>query len=115
MYYLFKVIISAIVVVLVSEVAKRSSIWGALLAALPLTSLLAITWMWTEKVEISKITNLSSSIFWLVLPSLLFFIIFPVLLKKGVYFWFSFIISSVITILAYIALTKILNHFGIKL
>ena len=115
MYYLFKVGISAIVIVIVSEVAKRSSIFGALVAALPLTSLLAIIWMWAEKTEISKIAGLSSSIFWLVIPSLLFFVIFPILLNKGIQFWVSFSIASIATIGTYFLLTHILKIIGIKI
>ena len=107
-FYAVKVIISAIVIVTVSELAKHSSLFGALVASLPLTSLLAIIWMRIEKVEVSKITDLSQSIFWLVIPSLSFFFLFPVLLNHGLKFWTGFGLSSVITISVYFILIWIL-------
>lgn len=110
MYYLFKILISASIVVIVSEVAKRSSVFGALIASLPLTSLLAIIWMKIEKVEIIKISELSYNIFWLVIPSLLFFILFPILLNSGIKFWLSFLISTVSTIAIYFVITMILKN-----
>lgn len=115
MYYVVKIAISACVIVVVSEVAKRNSLIGALIAALPLTSLLAIIWMWAEKTDVSKIAELSSSIFWLVIPSLLFFVLFPALLNRGLHFWLSFGISAVGTIALYLILARLLQNFGIEL
>ncbi len=115
MYYLIKLAVSAVIIVLVSEVAKRSSLFGALIAALPLTSLLAIFWMKMEKTEVSTISSLSYAIFWLVIPSLLFFLIFPILLNKGIAFWLSFTVASVSTTAAYLLLVRILKLFGIEL
>jgi hypothetical protein len=103
-YYMLKVIISVIVIISVSEIAKRSSVFGALIAALPLTSLLAIIWMRVEKVEIQKIAELSLSIFWLVLPSLAFFLAFPLFLHKGIPFWASLGLSATLTTAIYVVL-----------
>ena len=69
MYYLLKVIISAGLIVLVSEVSKRSSFIGAIFASIPLVSFLAILWMYFETKDTGKIAELSIDIFWLVLPS----------------------------------------------
>jgi predicted permease len=115
LYYALKVIISAAVIVAVSEVAKRSSLFGALIAALPLTSLLAIIWLRMEKVELQKITELSRSIFWLVLPSLFFFLLFPLLLNHGMKFWSGFGISAGITVLVYFILIWVLRAFNIHI
>lgn len=115
LYYIAKTGVSALVIVTVSEVAKRSSLFGALIAALPLTSLMAFVWMWAEKTEISEIAELSTSIFWLVIPSLLFFIIFPVLIHKGFSFWMSFALSSSVTMIAYALLSGLLKIFRFHL
>jgi predicted permease len=96
----------------VSEIAKRSSVFGALIAALPLTSLLAIIWMRVEKVETQKIAELSRSIFWLVLPSLAFFLVFPLLLQKGIPFWASLGLSATLTIALYFMLLWFLKAFN---
>ncbi|MBI9096299.1 MAG: DUF3147 family protein [Sphaerochaeta sp.] len=114
-YYLVKVGISAIVIVIVSEVAKRSSFFGALIASLPLTSLLAILWLHFEKTKLDKIANLSQSIFWLVLPSLVFFLLFPALLTRGIQFWPSLSISTTATIIMYFVLIWVLRFFSIPL
>lgn len=102
-------------IVAVSEVAKRSSLFGALIASLPLTSLLAILWMRFDKVEIEKITGLSQSIFWLVIPSLFFFILFPFLINRGLSFWSGFGISTAITIAIYFILIRVLRFFNISI
>lgn len=114
-YYILKVALSAVVIVSVSEVAKRSSLFGALIAALPLTSLLAILWMYVEKVETEKIAQLSRSIFWLVLPSLVFFLAFPYLLHRGLHFWVSFVLSVTMTIGIYFLLLWILKAYNISI
>lgn len=68
--FAIKVIFTVVVVVAVSEIAKRSSFWGALLASLPLTSLLAFIWLYVDTGDAQGVANLSQGIFWLVLPSL---------------------------------------------
>ncbi len=114
-YYILKVGISAIVIVMVSEVAKHSSFFGALIASIPLTSLLAILWLYFEKAKLEEIAKLSSSIFWLVLPSLVFFLLFPTLLNRGMQFWASLSISSTVTIIMYFVLVWVLKLFSIPI
>jgi len=94
MYYALKVLISAALIVLISEISKRSTLLGAVLASVPLVSFLAILWMYRETKDTAKIAALSTEIFWLVLPSLLFFILFPLLLKRAVNFYLAFAVSS---------------------
>lgn len=86
MYFAVKVFLSALIVAGVSELARRYSVWAALLASLPLTSILAFCWIYYEKRDTAQIMALSYSIFWLVLPSLLLFILFPLLLNAGMKF-----------------------------
>ncbi|MDD1611063.1 MAG: DUF3147 family protein [Methylococcaceae bacterium] len=114
-YYALKLIVSALIIVAVSEIAKRNSGVGALLASLPLTTLLAVIWMRIESVPSLQIAELVEQVFWLVLPSLLFFIIFPLLLKQGMDFWLSLFLASTTTITAYLVLLPILRRFGVNL
>ena len=81
MLYIIKVLISALLIVAVSEVSKRSGLLGALLASLPLVSLLGILWLYWDTKNVQKAAELSTGIFWLVIPSLSFFALFPLLLK----------------------------------
>jgi hypothetical protein len=114
-YYALKLIVSALIIVAVSEIAKRNTGIGALLASLPLTTLLAVIWMQIEGSPTVQIAELVEQIFWLVLPSLLFFIIFPLLLKQDMNFWLSLFLASTTTITAYLVLLPILRRFGVHL
>lgn len=82
MYYFLKVLVSSVIIVLISEISKRSSMAGSILASIPLLSLMAFIWIYIETKDIQKISALSTGIFWLVIPSLLLFIILPFLLKN---------------------------------
>jgi hypothetical protein len=115
LYYTIKFCISALIIVLISEIAKRHSGFAALLAALPLTSLLAMIWMYLDEVEVDQIAEFSSQIAWLVLPSLLFFLFFPVLIKQGLGFWFSLGLSATATITGYLLLLPMLRRLGVQL
>ncbi|MCX7106358.1 MAG: DUF3147 family protein [Methylococcales bacterium] len=115
LYYTLKFCISALIIVLISEIAKRHSVFAALMAALPLTSLLAMIWMHFDGVESTQIAMLSGQIFWLVLPSLLFFILFPVLIKQGFGFWLSLGLSVTATVTGYLLLLPLLRRLGVQL
>lgn len=110
MYYVIKVLVSAALIVLVSEISKRSTILGAVLASIPLVSFLAILWIYHETKDTARIATLSTEIFWLVLPSLVFFILFPVLLKRAMNFYLAFAISTLVMVGCYF-----ITHWLIKL
>ena len=114
-YYLSKAVISALLIVAISEISKRSSLLGALLASIPLVSVMAILWIYIDTKDIEKISQLSTSIFWLVLPSLALFIALPLLLKQGVDFYLSLFIAIAITASCYAVMVFILNYYNIKL
>lgn len=112
-YYALKFIISALLVVGISEIAKRSTGFAALLASLPLTSLLAFVWLHIEDSPPERIAELSSQIFWLVLPSLLLFLLLPLLLRHGLSFWLSLGLSVAATAGGYLALFAVLRRLGV--
>lgn len=105
-FFLTKVFTSALLIALISEISKRSSVWAATLASLPLVSVLSFVWIYLESKNTSLITELSKDIVWLVLPSLAFFLVLPALLSRGLNFWLSICISSVTTMLAYAVTLK---------
>jgi len=114
-YTIIKVIITSLLIVAISELSKRSSLIGAFLASLPLTSVLAMLWLYTDTKDVTKVSDLASSIFWLVIPSLAFFISLPLLLKKGIPFYLSMGLSMAVTAGVYFIMITILMRFGIKL
>jgi hypothetical protein len=101
--------------VIISEIAKRSTLVGAILASIPLVSVLAMVWLYIDTKDIDKISNLATSVFWLVLPSLALFVSLPLLLKQGINFYISLGISIVITVGCYFLMISVLNHYGVKL
>lgn len=114
-YYLTKIAITTLLIVLISEIAKRSSFIAALLASIPLVSVLAMIWLYAETKDIEKVSSLATSVFWLVIPSLALFIALPLLLKQGLNFYLSIGIAILITIGCYGIMVYLLNYFGIKL
>jgi hypothetical protein len=111
--YIIKVTITAVVVVAVAEIAKRSPVWAGLLASLPLTSLLAFVWLYRDTGEPERVVALAQSIFWLVLPSLVLFITLPLLLREGWGFWASLASSCGATAAAYLAMIWVLGRLGV--
>jgi hypothetical protein len=114
-YNIIKVLLSAVTIVVISEISKRSTLAGSILASVPIVSLLAFIWIYLDTKNTAKIAELSQGIFWLVIPSLLFFILFPILLKKNVEFWLSLGVSLVVMILGYFAMLFLLKKFGINI
>jgi hypothetical protein len=108
--YVTKVALPSVLVVGVSGVAKRSTVVGAVLASLPLTSLLAFVWLYAETGDTQKVAALSQGIFWLVLASLPFFLILPALLNAGWGFWASMTSASSSAVVAYLGMTYCLTR-----
>lgn len=115
LFYIIKLFLTSLLIVIITETSKKSSFIATIFAALPTISILSFIWIYFEQKDTNKIANLSSSIFWMVIPSLPLFLIFPVLLKKGLNFYISLLISCAITVLFYILFVWILKKFGIKL
>ncbi len=114
-YYLLKLAITTILIVAISEISKRSSLAGAILASIPLVSVLAMLWLYIDTKDASKVSSLATSVFWLVLPSLALFVSLLLLLKQGLNFYLSMGVSIGITVLCYFLMLIVLNHFGVKL
>ena len=108
-----KVIITSVLVVAIAEVAKRSSLFAAILASIPLTSVLAMIWLYLDTGDAEKVATLASGIFWLVLPSLALFIALPVLLRAGWPFAPSLLVSIALTVGCYFAMIALLKRFEI--
>lgn len=109
-----KYLITAGVVVLVSEFAKRSDKLGGLIAALPLVTVLTLIWLYVEHQPVSKIANHAYYTFWYVLPTLPMFLLFPYLLPK-LGFTFTLISCVIFTILLFFLYALLLKQFGIDL
>lgn len=110
--YLLKLLISSVLIVLISETSKKSSLLGSILASLPIVSLLAIVWLYIETKSVQVVSALSKDIFWLVLPSLAFFWLFPYFLKHRWGFTVAMLVSIGITVILYLVTIFILHRTG---
>jgi len=110
-----KVVVTSVLVVAISEAGKRSALLGAILASLPLTSVLAFFWLYAETGDSEKIAALAGGIFWLVLPSLILFVALPLLLRSGFGFGLSMAVSVALTAGGYGVMLVVLKRFGVEI
>jgi hypothetical protein len=110
-----KYLLSALVIVVVSEVAKRSGWLGGLIASLPLVSILSFIWVYLDTKNTKTIIDLSYGVFWFIIPSLVLFIVLPILLKRQIPFFGALAIASGVTMVTYIGFAFIFQKMGIKL
>jgi len=115
LYLLIKAAISGVLIAIISEVARRSPGWGGLLASLPLTSLIAILWLWRDTNDPQRIADQAVSTFWFVLPSLPLFLIIPLMIRGGWGFWPSILVACVVTLGLYAAMFAVSARLGIRL
>ena len=115
LYLAIKAALSGIIIAIVSEVAKRYPGFGALIASLPLVSVLGMMWLWRDKPDVGNMAAHVEATFWFVLPSLPMFLLIPVMLRNGIGFWPSLAVGCALTILLYLAMTWIGPRFGLRL
>ena len=115
LYLLIKAALSGAIVAAVSEIARRYPGWGGLVASLPLTSLLAMIWLWRDSHDPERIAELSLSTFWFFLPSVPLFVALPLLIRSGVPFWASMGIVVVGSLALYAGWFWAAPRLGIKL
>ena len=109
-----KYLLTAAVVVVISEAAKRSDKLGGFVAALPMVTFLALIWLYVEKQPQAKIANHAWYTFWYVLPTLPMFLAFPLLLPR-LGFWLTMLVSVAITVVCFCLFALVVRHFGIDL
>lgn len=115
LYLLIKAVISAAIIVAISEIGKRSPGFAALVASLPLVSVLGMVWLWRDTKDTARLAEHSSATFWYVLPSLPMFLVIPWLLGKGVPFYGALALGSGLTIALYFLMVFVAPKFGVNL
>ena len=114
-YNIVKILISAILIALISEVSKRSTFFGAILASIPLVSVMAMIWLYIDTNDSLQVVQLSKSIFWLVIPSLVLFITFPFFIRLQLSFYTALSASLIAMVITYFITIDILDKFDIHL
>ena len=95
----------------ISEIGRRLPATAAIVASLPLVSVLGMVFLWHQRPDAENMAIHSAATFWYVLPSLPMFLIIPVLLRAGAGFWGSLLAGCLLTVVLYLAMM----HFGPRL
>jgi hypothetical protein len=115
LYFVFKAATSGLLIALVAEIARRSSAFSALVASLPLISIMAVVWLWWDTGDNVRIASQLQTTFWYVLPSLPMFLLVPALLRGGVGFWPALGAGCLVTFLLYLVTAWVLARFGVEM
>lgn len=114
-YFVLKAILSGILIAAISEIARRSPGVAALVASLPLVSILAVIWLWRDTGDTSRIASHFEATFWYVLPSLPMFLVVPWLLRGGLGLWSALGLGCALTIALYFLLLWLAPRFNLPL
>ena len=114
-WYVIKIALTAVVIVVVSEISKRLPLLGSLIASLPLISVLGMIWIYQETKDNQKLISHAEGTFWYVLPSLPMFLVMPWMMKKGISFYLSLGAGILLTVILYVIMTKLLSRFGLSI
>lgn len=115
LFLALKALISGILIAAASTLAKRYPGFGALVASLPLVSVLGMIWLWGEKPDTANMASHIGATFWYVLPSLPMFLLMPVMLRNGLGFWPTLGLGCALTIALYAGLVALAPRVGIAL
>jgi hypothetical protein len=114
-YFALKAIVSGLLIAAISEIARRSPGFAALVASLPLVSILGMIWLWRDTGDMTRLAHHAEATFWYVLPSLSMFLLVPWLLRSGNGFWPSLGIGCAVTIAFYLLLLWLAPRFNLPL
>jgi hypothetical protein len=114
-YLILKAALSGLIIAIVSEVARRAPGVGALIASLPLISVLGMIWLWRDTGDTARMAEHAQATFWFVLPSLPMFLVIPILLNRGMGFWPALAIGCGMTVILYLIMVWALGAFGMEL
>ena len=115
LYGIIKALLSGLIVGAASETARRSPAAGALIASLPLVSVLGMIWLWRDTHDTARLADHIGATFWYILPSLPMFLVMPALLRAGVGFWPTLVAGCALTVVLYLGTVIVLGRFGISL
>jgi hypothetical protein len=110
-----KALLSGVLIAAIAEIGKRLPALGALVASLPLVSVLGMVFLWNARPDAENMAIHAEATFWYVLPSLPMFLVIPALLRHGVSFWIALIAGCVLTVVLYLAMMQIGPRFGLRL
>ncbi len=109
-----KALLSGALIVAIAEIGKRLPTLGALVASLPLVSVLGMILLWQARPDAENMAVHAEATFWYVLPSLPMFLLIPWLLRAGQPFWLALTLGCVLTIVLYLLMAQFGPRIGIR-
>ncbi len=114
-YFVLKAALSGLLIAAISEIARRSPGVAALVASLPLISILGMIWLWRDSGDSARIATHAEATFWYVLPSLPMFLLMPWMIRSGLGFWLSLAVGCVVTFGLYMLLVWLAPRFNLPI
>lgn len=113
--FVTRALLSGLIIALIALIGRKAPALAALLASLPLISILGMIWLWRDTGDSDLLASHAEATFWYVLPSLPMFLIIPLMLRNGFGFWLTLCLAIVITFVLYLATIGIAARFGVRL
>lgn len=114
-YFVLKAALSGLLIAAISEIARRSPGVAALVASLPLISILGMIWLWRDTGDSARIATHAEATFWYVLPSLPMFLLMPWMIRSGLGFWLSLAVGCAVTFGLYMLLVWLAPRFNLPI
>lgn len=114
-YLIIKALLSGVIIAVVSEIAKRNNAAASIIHSLPIMSLLALMWLYTETKDAGLIGRHAYGTFWFVLPTLPMFLLMPWLIKQLGGFWPALGVGILLSIGLYAVTMRLLKIAGANL
>lgn len=110
-----RALLAGAMIAAISEIGRRLPATAAIVASLPLVSVLGMIFLWHQRPDAENMAVHAEATFWYVLPSLPMFLVIPALLRAGVSFWIALLAGCVLTVLLYLAMMQIGPRLGLRL
>jgi hypothetical protein len=110
-----KALLSGVLIVAIAEIGKRQPTFPALVASLPLVSVLGMMLLWRSRPDAENMAVHAEATFWCVLPSLPMFLAIPAMLRAGMNFWLALLLGCALTVVLYLAMMAIGPKMGLRL
>lgn len=115
MEFAIRAFLSGIIIALIAYVGKKAPATGALIASLPLISILGMIWLWRDTGDSKLLADHAEATFYFVIPSLPMFLLIPWMLRGGFGFWPSLGAGIVLTVILYLITAMLAARVGVRI
>lgn len=115
MEFAIRALLSGIIIALIAYVGKKAPAAGALIASLPLISILGMVWLWRDTGDSKLLADHAEATFFFVLPSLPMFLLIPMMLRGGYGFWVALGAGVVLTVVLYLLTVLLAARIGVRI